>query len=87
MSELDEKVNQNKKNPQSYQKINSKLYLKKNAPNNSDLNDKNPNFESTQTNSDSNTNINNPSNVPNNKFPRSRPTNIKFNIGKVVKIF
>ena len=29
LSEITDKVNQNKKNPQSYKKVNSKLYLKK----------------------------------------------------------
>jgi hypothetical protein len=83
LSEIADKVNQNRKNPQSYKKVNSKLYLKKNViPNISVLNDSGPNILSTQPNTNSNTNINNTSNESNNKFIKNRLTNIKFNIGK-----
>ena len=42
LSEITDKVNQNKKNPQSYKKVNSKLYLKKNVIQNiSSLNETN----------------------------------------------
>ena len=84
LSELTDKVNQNKKNPQSYKKANSKLYLKKNViPNISALNDITGGNISTQpnTNTNSNTNTNN-SNNDQNKFLKNRLTNIKFNIGK-----
>ena len=84
LSELTDKVNQNKKNPQSYKKASSKLYLKKNViPNISALNDITGGNISTQpnTNTNSNTNTNN-SNNDQNKFLKNRLTNIKFNIGK-----
>ena len=82
ISELAEKANQNKKNPQTNKKVNPKLYLKKNVSNIPVLNDIGPNFLSTQPNSNSNTNINNAPNDPNNKLLKNRLTNIKFNIGK-----
>ena len=82
LSEISDKVNQNKKNPQSYKKVNSKLYLKKNIMPNIALNDTNGNILSTQPNTNSNANINNISNDPNNKYLKNRLTNIKFNIGK-----
>ena len=81
--EITDKFNQNKRNPQSYKKVNSKLYLKKNAIQNiSDLNDIKSNILPTQLNTSSNTNINNISNEQNNNFPKNRLNNIKFNIGK-----
>ena len=46
------------------------------------LNDTNVNILPTQPNTNSNTNINNISNDPNNKYLKNRLTNIKFNIGK-----
>ena len=81
LSELTDKMNQ--KNPQSYKKTNSKLYLKKNVISNiSALNDiTGGNILSTQPNTNSNSNINN-SNNDQNKFLKNRLTNIKFNIGK-----
>ena len=82
LSEINDKINQNKKNPQSYKKVNSKLYLKKNIMPNIALNDISGNILSTQPNTNSNTNINNISNDPNNKYLRNKLTNIKFNIGK-----
>ena len=83
LSELTDKANQNRKNPQSYKKANSKLYLKKNViPNISALNDNNGgNNLSTQPNTNSNTNINSANNEQN-KYLKNRLTNIKFNIGK-----
>jgi hypothetical protein len=83
LSELTDKANQNKRNPQSYKKANSKLYLKKNViPNISALNDTNSgNNLSKQNNTNSNTNINNTNNEQN-KYLKNRLTNIKFNIGK-----
>ena len=84
LSEIVEKVNQNKKNPQSYKKTNSKLYWKKNViPNISVLNDISGNILPPQTNSNSNININ-IKNKPeqSNKLSKNRLTNIKFNIGK-----
>ena len=81
--EITDKMNQNKKNPQSYKKVSSKLYLKKNAiPNISALSDINSNILPTQPNTNSNTNINNISNEQNNNYPKNKLTNIKFNIGK-----
>ena len=82
LSEITDKTNQNRKNPQSYKKVNSKLYLKKNVMPNIALNDTNGNILPTQPNTNSNTNINNISNDPNNKYLKNRLTNIKFNIGK-----
>ena len=83
LSEINNKANTNKKNPQSYKKVNSKLYLKKNVmPNISVLNDINGNILSTQPNTNSNVNINNISNDSNNKYIKNRLANIKFNIGK-----
>ena len=83
LSELTDKANQNKRNPQSYKKANSKLYLKKNViPNISALNDTNSgNNLSKQNNTNSNTNINTTNNEQN-KYLKNRLTNIKFNIGK-----
>ena len=81
--EITDKINQNKKNPQSYKKVNSKLYLKKNViPNISALSDINSNILPTQPNTNSNTNINNISTEQNNNYPKNKLTNIKFNIGK-----
>ena len=83
LSEIADKINQNKKNTQTNKKTNSKLYLKKNGITNiSFLNDSGPNILSTQPNPNSNTNINNISNEPSNKVIKNRLHNIKFNIGK-----
>ena len=83
LSEINDKTNANKKNPQSYKKVTSKLYLKKNViPNISLLNDLNANILPTQPNTNSNNNLNNISNDSNNKNITNRLTNIKFNIGK-----
>ena len=86
LSEMNtEKSYQNKKNmPQSYKKINSKLYLKKNViPNLSSFNEINSNNTCTtpltNINSNTNTELNN---SVNNKFYKSRATNMKFNMGK-----
>ena len=83
LSEITDKVNQNKKNPQSYKKVNSKLYLKKNVIQNiSSLNETNEgNILSTQPNTNSNTNINNINNDQK-QFLKNRLSNIRFNIGK-----
>ena len=82
LSEITDKINQNRKNPQSYKKT-SKLYLKKNAiPNISTLNETNGgNILSTQPNTNSNNDINNV-NDDQKQFLKNRLTNIKFNIGK-----
>ena len=78
-----DKVNQNIKNNKSYQKVNSKLYLKKNVIQDiSALNGSNGKALLTQTNFRSNTNINNTPNDQNSKFMKSKLTNIKFNINK-----
>ena len=83
ISEIAEKINQNKKNPQSYKKVNSKLYLKKNViPNISVFNDISGNILPIQSNANSNININKTPNDQNNRFLKNRLTNIKFNIGK-----
>ena len=81
LSEITDKANQNRKNPQSYKKT-SKLYLKKNVvPNISILNEINGgNILSTQPNTNSNININNVNNDQK-EFLKNRFTNIKFNIG------
>ena len=76
-------TDKNKRNNKSNKKGSSKYYLKKNALSNiSSLNDKNGKGLSTQINFGSNTNINNISNHENSAFPKSRLSNIKFNIGK-----
>ena len=76
-------TDKNKRNNKSNRKGSSKLYLKKNALSNiSSLNDTNGKGLFTQTQFGSNTNINNISNQQNSEFPKSRLTNIKFNIGK-----
>ena len=77
------KANQNIKSNKSYQKVNSKLYLKKNIIQDiSALNGSNGKALLTQTNFRSNTNINNTQNDQNIKFMKSRLTNIKFNVNK-----
>ena len=81
LSEIADKINQNRKTPQSHKKNNSKLYLKKNGISNiSVLNETGPNILSTQPNT--NLNNNNISNDPKIKFMKNRLNNIKFNIGK-----
>ena len=83
ITEIKDLANQNKKNNQSYKKVNSKLYLKKNVLQNiASLNDSNGKALLTQTNFHSNTNINNISNEQNNKLGISRLTNIKFNMNQ-----
>jgi hypothetical protein len=83
ISEITDKVNQNKKNNQSYKKVNSKLYLKKNVFQNiSSLYDPNGKALLTQTNFHSNININNISNEKINKLDKSRLSNIKFNMNQ-----
>jgi hypothetical protein len=87
ISEFAEKIKQNKKNPQSYKKVNSKLYLKKNfIPNISLFNDISGNIMPIQSITNSNIIINNNSpNDQNNKFSQNKQnklSNIKFNIGK-----
>jgi hypothetical protein len=83
ITEIKDLANQNKKNNQSYKKVNSKLYLKKNVLQNiASLNDSNGKALLTQTNFHSNTNINNISNEQNNKLAKSRLTNIKFNMNQ-----
>ena len=80
-------INKNKKNPQSNKKVNSKLYLNKNIiPNLSVFNDISRNILPIQPNTNPNVNINNAANEQNNKIPKNRLTNIKFNIEKVAKI-
>ena len=82
-TDKNDKVNQNIKNNKSYQKVNSKLYLKKNIIQDiSALNGSNGKALLTQTNFRSNTNINNTPNDQNSKFMKSKLTNIKFNINK-----
>ena len=87
LSEMNtEKSHQNKKNmPQSYKKINSKLYLKKNViPNLSSFNEINSNNTCTTqlgTNIKTNTNAE-LNNSVNSKYYKSRVTNMKFNMGK-----
>ena len=82
-TDKNDKVNQNIKNNKSYQKVNSKLYLKRNIIQDiSALNGSNGKALLTQTNFRSNTNINNTPNDLNSKFMKSRLTNIKFNINK-----
>ena len=77
-----DKPKQNIKSNKSYQKVNSKLYLKKNIIQDiSALNGGNGKALLTQTNFRSNTNINNTPNDQNNKL-KSRLTNIKFNINR-----
>ena len=83
ITEITDMVNLNKKNNQSYKKVNSKLYLKKNVLQNiASMNDSNGKALLTQTNFHSNTNINNISNEQNNKLAKSRLTNIKFNMNQ-----
>jgi len=83
VTDITDLANQNKKNNQSYKKVNSKLYLKKNVLQNiASLNDSNGKALMTQTNFHSNTNINNISNEQNNKLSKSRLTNIKFNMNQ-----
>ena len=78
-----DKANQDLKSNKSYQKVNSKLYLKRNIIQDiSALNGANGKALLTQTNFRSNTNINNTPNDLNSKFMKSRLTNIKFNINK-----
>jgi hypothetical protein len=78
-----DKDNQDLKSNKSYQKVNSKLYLKRNIIQDiSALNGANGKALLTQTNFRSNTNINNTPNDQNSKFMKSRLTNIKFNINK-----
>ena len=86
LSEMNnDKSHQNKRNmPQSYKKINSKLYLKKNViPNLSTFNEVNSNAYATQLGTNSNTNtkvdINNSVNT---KLYKSRVANMKFNMPK-----
>ena len=86
LSEMNnDKSHQNKRNmPQSYKKINSKLYLKKNViPNLSTFNEVNSNNYATQigTNSNKNTKVDFNNSV-NNKLYKSRVTNMKFNLPK-----
>ena len=65
--------------PQSFKKINSKLYLKKNViPNLSSFNENNINSTTTQMASNSNTNTE-VNNSRNSKLYKNRPTNIKYN--------
>ena len=81
-TDKNDKINQNIKSNKSYQKVNSKLYLKKNIVQDiSALNAINGKALLTQTNFRSNTNINNTPNDQNNKL-KSRLTNIKFNINR-----
>ena len=83
ITDITDMVNLNKKNNQSYKKVNSKLYLKKNVLQNiASMNDSNGKALLTQTNFHSNTNINNISNEQNNKLAKSRLTNIKFNMNQ-----
>jgi len=83
VTDITDLANQNKKNNQSYKKVNSKLYLKKNVLQNiASLTDSNGKALMTQTNFHSNTNINNISNEQNNKLSKSRLTNIKFNMNQ-----
>ena len=78
-----DKATQDLKSNKSYQKVNSKLYLKRNIIQDiSALNGANGKALLTQTNFRSNTNINNTPNDQNSKFMKSRLTNIKFNINK-----
>lgn len=78
-----DKANQNIKSNKSYQKVNSKLYLKKNIIQDiSAINGSNGKALLTQTNFRSNININNTPNDQNIKFMKSRLTNIKFNVNK-----
>ena len=87
ISEIAEKVNQNNENPRSFKKTNSKLYLKKNPISNiSILNDISGNILPTQTNINSNININNGP-EQNTKISKIRLTNIKFNSGKTSQNF
>jgi len=83
LTEISDKANLNKRNNKSNKKGSSKLYLKKNALSNiSPLNEPNGKGLFTQTNFGSNTNIYNALCEKNNAFPKSRLTNIRFNIGK-----
>ena len=92
LSEMNNKSYQNKRNvPQSYKKINSKLYLKKNViPNLSSFNEVFCNPATTQLgiNLKQNNNINKTNieiklnNSLNNKLYKNRPTNIKFTMAK-----
>ena len=83
LSQMNDKSYQQKKSkPQSYKKVNSKLYLKKNAiPYLSSFNDNNSNVGTTQlqTNSNLNTQSNNSRNT---KLYKNKPANMKYNMGK-----
>ena len=77
----DKSYQQRKSKPQSYKKVNSKLYLKKNAiPNLSSFNENNSNVVTTHlgTNSNMNTQSNNSRNA---KLYKNKPPNMKFNMG------
>lgn len=85
LAEMNDKSYQAKKNlPQSYKKINSKLYLKKNViPNLSSFNETNSNGGTTQLCTNSNINTNTEiNNSVNNRLYKNKPTNMKFNMSK-----
>ena len=69
---------------QSYKKINSKLYLKKNViPNLSSFNETTSNAGTTQLGTNSNINTNTEiNNSVNNRLYKNKPTNMKFNMAK-----
>ena len=83
LSQMNDKSYQSKKNePESYKKINSKLYLKKNViPNLSSFNEINNKVFTSHLGS--NSNMNTEFNISrNNKLNKNKPGNIKFNLGK-----
>ena len=84
LSQMSDKSYQQKKSkPQSYKKINSKLYLKKNAiPNLSSFNENNSNTGTTQIGSNSNMNTQTNNSRNNGKLYKNKPANMKFNMGK-----
>lgn len=84
LTEMNDKSVINKNMPQSYKKIPSKLYLKKNViPNISSFNDTNTNSNTGTTKLGTNSNMNtNNDNSSNNKYIKNRITGIKFNMGK-----
>ena len=83
--QMNDKSCQNKKNdvPQSYKKINSKLYLKKNIiPNLSSFNEINLNSNSGTTQLGTNSNMNTEANNSRNKLYKNKPGNMKYGIVK-----
>ena len=69
--------------PQSYKKLNSKLYLKKNViPNLSSFNEININSNSSNTQLGTKSNMNTETNNSRNKLYKNKPDNMKFHIGK-----